>query len=205
MTKFVPFSLLLTTGLISPAFAQEQADRSEIAVSYMVDYPSASTGNGVNQGASASGGILASYRWLFNAHHGVEVDYGYFRDTQQYLTLNAAAGVHTDTHEVSASYVFRMPFGRAIPFLSAGAGALIFDPLLSGTVGSGVPETDVRAAFVYGVGIDLSVSEHLMLRPEYRGLVFMAPSFGETVGGEPAHTGGPMHLAELAVGLVWKL
>jgi hypothetical protein len=35
--------------------------------------------NGVRQSSSDGGGILASYRYFFTNHHGVEVNYGYSR------------------------------------------------------------------------------------------------------------------------------
>ena len=40
------------------------------------------TDNGVQQGATNSGGVLASYRFFFSNSHGVEVNYGYSLNTQ---------------------------------------------------------------------------------------------------------------------------
>jgi opacity protein-like surface antigen len=58
---------------------------------------------------------------------GAEVDYGYTRDTQQYNTAGGVAGVRTDMHEVSASYVYRFTPGRIKPFATVGFGGVEFD------------------------------------------------------------------------------
>jgi outer membrane immunogenic protein len=193
-------AILLGASLALPSFAQEQPERAEIGLSYMGVFPSASTGDGVHQGASSSWGGLADFRWLFSAHHAIEVDYGYTRDTQQYLYAHSAEGVHNDMQETSVSYLFRAPVGRVTPFLSAGAGAVVFDPLLSGTVASQTPETQARPAFVYSIGMDIAITKHFTLRHEYRAFVVKAPDFGRGLG-----TGTGMYVSELAGAVVWKL
>jgi hypothetical protein len=50
------------------------------------------TDNSVQQGATNSGGVLASYRYFFSDSHGVEVDYGYSLNTQTY---GLAAELHS--------------------------------------------------------------------------------------------------------------
>src|ERR1700688_2532334 len=41
----------------------------------------------VDQSATNSGGVLASYRFFFNAHHGVEAIHGYAPNTQNFLSI----------------------------------------------------------------------------------------------------------------------
>jgi len=84
----------------------------EVGVSAIGAFPSGSSGDGVHQGASYSAGVLASYRHLFTAHQGAEVDYGYTRDTGQDSALSGPAGVLSDVHEFSVSYVYRISLGR---------------------------------------------------------------------------------------------
>jgi opacity protein-like surface antigen len=126
------------------------------------------TSNGVEQTTSNSGGVLATYRYFFNNHNGVEGNYAWTNNTERYSGL----GVNTHSNEVSAAYVFRMPLKHFTPFVLAGAGGLIFDPNnFSGA------STQTRAAFVYGGGADFNVGSHVFVRAEYRGLVYNSPTY----------------------------
>jgi outer membrane immunogenic protein len=183
-----------------PPSPEQPPQWGDFAISYFGSFPSAAVGNGVHQGATSSGGALATFRWLISAHHGLELDYGYTRDTEQYLRFDASNAVHTDAEEGSASYVFRATVGRATPFLTAGAAALVFDPLHSGTITPTPAGTQARAAFVYGAGLDIALTKHITLRQEYRGFVLRAPDFGTGVGSD-----APMYVSEMLAGFVWKL
>src|SRR5262249_43893414 len=128
--------------------------------------------NGVPQSATNSGGILATYRYNFSQHHGVELNYGYALNTQTYGLSGGTAGLSSFTHETTAAYVFRLPHRRITPFALAGAGAIVFDP-------NNVPgaNTQARAAFVYGAGADINVTNRVFIRAGYRGLVYNSPNF----------------------------
>ena len=57
-----------------------------------------------------------------------------------------------------------------------------------------------RAAFVYGGGADFSLSKHIFMRAEYRGLVYNAPDFGL-----PAlNTDKITHTAQPSAGIVFR-
>jgi outer membrane immunogenic protein len=212
MTKLLPLPVLLFAGIVEPGFAQgqptqdqpaqeESPGRFDIGASYLGAFPSASTGDGVHQGATASGGVLATFRWLLNAHNGIEFDYGYTRDTGQFLIYNASHAVHTDMQEGTASYVFHAAISpHAGVFVSAGGGALVFDPLLSGALAPVAPHTQARATFVYAAGMEFAITQHFMLRPEYRAFVLKAPSFGTGLGADAG-----MYIPEMVAGFVWKL
>ncbi len=217
MIKLLPLTVLLLAGLVEPGFAQgqptqdqpaqeERPDRFDIGASYLGAFPSASTGDGVHQGATASGGVLATFRWLLNAHNGVEFDGGYTRDTEQFLTYSASGAayehaVHTDMEEGTASYVFRAGISpHAGVFLSAGGGALVFDPLRSGTIAPVSPNTQARATFVYAAGMEFAIGQHFMLRPEYRAFVLKAPNFGTGLGADAG-----MYIPEMVAAFAWKL
>lgn len=166
-------SLLLGGALLAvPAFSQEDFHKSEASVQAFGSFLKSTTDQGVPQSATNTGGVLASYRFLFNRHNGVEVNYGYSLNTQNYGLSSGIRGVNTFSHETTAAYVIRYPWGRVTPFALAGAGALVFDP-------KDVPgaETQARAAFVYGGGADFSVSKRVFLRAGYRGLVYNSPNF----------------------------
>ncbi len=156
--------------LTLPAYAQvEDAGRQDVAVQAFGSFVTSTTHKGVDNSATNSGGVLASYRFFFSKHHGVEADYGYTRNTQTY---SAVTGVKTDSHEISGAYVFRMPLGKVSPFALVGAGALVFNP--KDHAGA---SRQTRAAFVYGAGADLNLTHRLFMRAEYRGLISKSPTY----------------------------
>jgi len=159
-----------------PVYAQsEEGGRQEVAVQAFGSFVTGTTQNGIHNDATDSGGVLASYRFFFSRHQGVEGNYGYALNTQSYSSPAGAVGVKTNSHEVSGAYVFRMPFRNVTPFALAGVGALVFDP--KDFVGA---DSQTRAAFVYGGGADLNLSHHIFMRAEYRGFVYNSPTYGLT-------------------------
>jgi opacity protein-like surface antigen len=167
---------VLTLGIASiaaPAFAQsDEGGRQEVAVQAFGSFLTTTTHNGSDHTATNSGGVFGSYRLFVSKHHGVEADYGYARNTLSYTSAAGAAGVRTDSHEISGAYVFRVPLRRVTPFALAGAGALVFNPLdFAGA------SRQTRAAFVYGAGADFNISHHIFMRAEYRGFVYNSPTY----------------------------
>ena len=129
-----------------PAIAQtEVPPRQDVAVQAFGSLVTTTTQNGMDDKATNSGGILASYRYFFSTHHGVEADYGYSLNTQKYVSSSGVTGVNTNSHESSGAYVFRMSLRKITPFALAGAGALVFDP--RNYLGSSI---QTRASFIYG-------------------------------------------------------
>src|SRR5438270_5389438 len=78
-----------------PAFSQE-AGRSEASVQAFGSFVKTTTENGVQQSATNSGGVLASYRFFFSNNHGVEVNYGYSLNTQSYGLAAGLLGVKSN-------------------------------------------------------------------------------------------------------------
>ncbi len=159
-----------------PAFSQsERPDRNEVSVQAFGSFLKSTTDNGVKNSATDSGGVLANYRFFFNDHNGVELNYGYALNTQSFVSLGGALGVKNYSHEATASYVFRLPMGRFTPFASAGVGGLVFDP--KNFAGA---DSQARVGFVYGAGADFNFTHSFFLRAEYRGLVYNSPTYGLT-------------------------
>jgi opacity protein-like surface antigen len=159
-----------------PAFSQsENPEKNEVSVQAFGSFVKSTTENGIENTATNSGGVLGSYRYFFNAHNGVEADYGYSLNTQTYGSASGVLGVKSYSHEISAAYVFRMPMRTFTPFVLAGAGGLIFDP--KDFVGA---SSQARAAFIYGGGADFNLSRHVYVRAEYRGFVYNSPTYGLT-------------------------
>jgi outer membrane immunogenic protein len=158
--------------MAAPAAFSQELSRSDATVQAFGSFVKSTTDKGVDQGATNSGGVLASYRFFFSNNHGVEVNYGYSLNTQTYGLSTGALGVKSNQHEVTAAYVYRHPLRRFTPFVEAGVGGLVFDP-----TGSPFASTQARAAFVYGGGADFSITRRVFLRAEYRGLVYNSPTF----------------------------
>ena len=170
------FAAILLGGMLAvlPAFSQE-GGRSDATVQAFGSFVKTTTDNGVDQGATNSGGVLASYRFFFSNSQGVEVNYGYSLNTQTYGLVSGPLGVKSNQHEVSAAYVFRHAMRHFTPFVEAGVGGLVFAP--RDAPGA---STQTRAAFVYGGGADFNITKRIFARAEYRGLVYNSPTFDLT-------------------------
>ncbi len=190
-------ALMTLLGAAAPAFAQEEQGRSEASVQFMGTFIASTTAGGVTQSSSASGGVLATYRFFFDRYNGIEGNYSYSRDTTTYSLPDGQLGVEANLQEWSAAYVFRMPIHRIKPFAEAGVGELTFAPTNYIPVGS----NQTRAAFVYGVGVDLNLGQHLFARAQYRGFVYGSPTFEV-----PFNYGlsRATHLAEPSIGLGFR-
>jgi opacity protein-like surface antigen len=197
MFRTKSFAAILLGGALAalPAFSQE-VGRSEVSVQAFGSFVKNTTNNGVQQGATNSGGVLANYRFFFSDSHGVEVNYGYSLNTQTYGLAAGTAGIKSYQHEVTAAYVYRHAMRGFTPFVEAGAGSLLFDP----TDAPGA-STQARAAFVYGGGADFNISKRVFIRAEYRGFVYDSPAFGLATAIGPDRV---THRAEPSVGFGYR-
>jgi outer membrane immunogenic protein len=136
------------------------------------------TTSGANSyGSTKSGGGLVGYSYQFNRWASAEGNYGFTRNNQNYFGSNGQSSIRSDIHELSGSFVARIPahLGRLRPFALAGAGALIFNPTDQTTIQGAARQA--KAAFVYGGGADINIVHNFGVRAEYRGFVFKAPDF----------------------------
>src|SRR5882724_359704 len=171
--KIVVTLIAGVASIALPAFSQsENPGKNEVSVQAFGSFVKSTTDNGVQNSATNSGGVLGSYRYFFGVHNGVEVNYGYALNTQNFVSSSGALGVQNYSHEISGAYVFRLPMKRFTPFVTAGAGALVFDPKdFRGA------DSQTRAAFVYGGGADFNLTHHVFMRAEYRGFVYNSPTY----------------------------
>src|SRR5580692_3861950 len=118
--------ITITLGMAAmalPAFSQsENPQKNEVSVQALGSFVKSTTENGIENTATNSGGVLGSYRYFFDAHNGVEADYGYSLNTQTYGSTSGVVGVKSYSNEISAAYVFRVPMRTFTPFVLAGAG-----------------------------------------------------------------------------------
>jgi opacity protein-like surface antigen len=183
--------------LALPAFSQsENPPKNEVSVQAFGSFVKSTTDNGIENKATNSGGVLSTYRYFFDAHNGVEANYGYSLNTQNFGLAGGVLGVKSYSHEFTAAYVYRLQRRNFTPFVLAGVGGLVFDP--KDSIGA---STQARAAFVYGGGADYNLSRHFFMRAEYRGFVYNSPTY-DLVG--LAGTDRTTHRAEPSVGFGYR-
>src|ERR1700674_3888021 len=92
-------ALLAAAGLLAlPAFSQESPGRQEASVQGFGSFLKTTTDKGVEQSATNTGGVLASYRFFFNIHSGVELNYGTALNAQSYASAGGSTGVNSRSH-----------------------------------------------------------------------------------------------------------
>jgi opacity protein-like surface antigen len=191
---------VMVLGLLIPALAAAQGEpRQEIAIQGSGFFTKDSSGGGINQHATDTGGFLVSYGYHFNRWLAADATYGYDRNTQENFISTGAFNIDTNVHQATGALVVTAP--RKImglkPYVLAGSGALIFEP--TGNVVSGAGN-QARAAFLYGGGVDYDLAAHVALRAEYRGFVYDRPDFGLP----SLHSGATTHTAQPSAGIVFR-
>jgi opacity protein-like surface antigen len=193
---------LLLCASAAKAQEREPGGRNEVSVQGTGFFTKDSQGTGFSQHSTDTGGFLISYRYHFNRWLAADASYGYARNTQQNLTTPSALNVQATVHQATGALVVTVPHSvfRLRPFLLAGAGALVFDP--TSYANQSVPgvQSQAKAAFVYGGGVDFPLVTHIALRAEYRGFVYARPDFGLAA----LNTSVTTHTAQPSAGLVFR-
>jgi outer membrane immunogenic protein len=182
-----------------PALAQEAA-RSEVSVDFTGNFQKQTTGLGVTDSPTYSGGVLANYRYHFDGWSAIEFNYSYARFTQNYFP-SGGSETQANAQEFTLAYVNTLGVKRSArvkPFVEAGTGGLIFSPIAAGSTVSGL--TQDRAVFLFGAGVDLHPLRRISLRLGYRGLVYKAPDFSVSTEVTNALT----NMSEPYVGVVFR-
>jgi len=154
------------------------------------------SGNGLDQSVTNSGGILASFRYGVRDHSSLELNYGYTRNSQIYANNTAFTfqQQQANIHELSAAYVYQMDRRKKLnPFVLGGGGFLIFSPVSVSSFSIPDASRDTKGAFLYGAGVNYRLTDALGLRLQFRGLIYKSPDFGVAASstGSWAHTGEP--------------
>ena len=191
----------VVTGLVlfaTAAMAQVEQP-SQISLQGTGLFTKDSNAGSTTQRATDSGGLLVGYSYQFNKWAGLEGNYGYSRNTQNYFGSFGQSGIRTDFHEVLGSFVFHIPVrvANVRPYALAGGGALIFNPVDNFTNGI---DRQTRGAFVYGGGFNFDVTRNFGIRSEYRGLVYKSPDFTQPALNLDKVT----HLAQPSAGLYFR-
>ena len=195
LSGVVLFSLLAGLGS-RPVQAQ-----TDVALSGYGAFNQSSSSSTTIQKPSDQAGFLIEARHISNPLVGYEVTYAYNRANQAYATSqpqacpafgcsSSTAAVQANTHEITADWVASLRILNVRPFALAGGGVLVtvpqggsvttnvcglLTPLCSSSTTAASTQTQAKAMFVYGAGVDWTVLPHLGLRFQYRGRVYKAP------------------------------
>jgi len=105
-------------------------------------------------------------------------------------------------HAATADAVIGLPFriNRLNPYVLGGGGSLVFHP--TGNAGGFVSGADTQAkgAFLYGGGVNYTLTKHSSVRAEYRGYVYKDADFGVTT----LNTDSWTHTAQPSAGIVFR-
>jgi outer membrane immunogenic protein len=199
--KTIFAGMFAVLALASASMAQE-LPKNEVSVQGTGFFTNDTTGNGIRQHTTDSGGLLTSYRFHFNSWLAADGSYGYTRNTFQNLSSLGAANIQSNVHQITGALVVKSPqkLFAFRPFLLAGGGVLNFNPTRNpgGTVLGADGQN--KGVFVYGAGTDLDINERFAVRLEYRGLVYDRPDFGIAA----LNSGRTTHTAQPSAGFVFR-
>jgi outer membrane immunogenic protein len=171
--------LLVGALMLSAAAGYAQESRQDVSVSATASFAPQITGNSVQKNTSMTLGFVASYRYLLTPRSGLELNYGYQQNTQYYQVFGKKqGGIHTLQQEISGAYVFNLNFRNFNPFIEAGPGAIIFDPLQdAGTTATLDAKRNTNIGALFGAGVAYELSPSFDIRVEYRGFLVKTPNF----------------------------
>lgn len=143
-----------------------------------------------SQSSSSSVGGLFTFHHAFKPYLGYNVNFSYSQFKQDFSVYGGTisrngpqpptiigygdvGSLNTRMYELTASYAFEGPrIKRFRTFGQFGGGALLFQP-----ISAYFAKEETRPAMVFGAGVEYSVSPHLSVRGEYRGLLYEGPNY----------------------------
>jgi opacity protein-like surface antigen len=197
--KALGLAAVIIAAAATSALAQVEQP-SQISIQGTALVTKSSTDQIPSHDATRSGGFLVGYSYQFSRWFGAEGNYGYTRNTQNFLTIGAPASVQANFHEVTGALVAHIPANvRSVrPYVLGGGGALVFDPTDKFAVTGADRQT--RGTFLYGGGANFDVTRAFGVRAEYRGLLYKVPDFGVNNLNLDKFT----HLAQPSVGFYFR-
>jgi hypothetical protein len=215
---FRTIGILVAAFFLFTSIGVGQDNRFDVSLGGGAVIPNQPSGNGTTLTPTKSGAVLITARYRFSERSSVEFNYGHTSDSQIYSTPPLTYRIQGTMSEYSGAYVFSFhQSARLEPFVFVGAAAVVFYPgYSSNTVNdvlTNIPASQqTKPAFLYGGGVDYrifssvpvirrsSITNHLALRLQYRGLIYKAPDFKV----QNLFTGSREHMAEPTIGIVVK-
>ena len=151
--------------------------RLEVSAQGVGFFAKSGNGNGLEDHVTNSAMIMFESRFNINSWFAVGSFAGFHRSTQIYSGLTTAR-VKSNVLQYTPAAVFKLPGTSKIrPFVLAGGGPLIFNPVHDAVNNFPGVKREVRGAFVFGGGADYVLSKHFALRAGFHGAVYQVPDF----------------------------
>ena len=170
-------TLAMLAAFTPSARAQSILKNSDISLSGLYQTTQDTSGNGVSDDPTHSGGAQIAFRHSYHWWLGYEASYGYTRFAERYS--DQPFPVQHNMHDFAGSYLATAPVGILgfRPFALAGVSAVVMSPSLNG--GQNVSYQG-RPGLNFAVGVNKSLlTDHFGVRVQYRGLYYKTPDFGE--------------------------
>jgi outer membrane immunogenic protein len=199
--KTLGFTAVIMAVAVSASTALAQVEQpSQISIQGTALVTKDSTDQIPSNEVTKSGGFLVGYSYQFSRWLGAEANYGYSRNTNNFVTLDGPSALQANFHEVTGALVAHFPVNvRGVrPYVLGGGGALVFDPTNKFIVTGA--ERQTRGTFVYGGGANFDITHNFGLRAEYRGLVYKVPDFNVNAFNLDKFT----HLAQPSFGFFYR-
>jgi opacity protein-like surface antigen len=199
--KTLGFTAVIMAVAVSASTALAQVEQpSQISIQGTALVTKDSTDQIPSNEVTKSGGFLVGYSYQFSRWLGAEANYGYSRNTNNFVTFGGLSSLEANFHEVTGALVAHLPINvRGVrPYVLGGGGALVFDPTNKFIVTGA--ERQTRGTFVYGGGANFDITRNFGLRAEYRGLVYKVPDFNVNALNLDKFT----HLAQPSFGFFYR-
>jgi opacity protein-like surface antigen len=199
--KVLGFMAVIIAVAVSASTALAQVEQpSQITIQGTALVTKSSTDQIPSNDVTRSGGFLVGYSYQFNRWFGAEGNYGFSRNTNNFVTTGGLSSLEANFHEVTGALVAHIPVKvhGVRPYVLGGGGALVFDPTDKFFVTGADRQT--RGTFVYGGGANFDITNNFGLRAEYRGLLYKVPDFNVSALNLDKFT----HLAQPSFGFYFR-
>lgn len=184
----------------APAAGQNQAmhrsteSETDIGGSFYEAMNSTTTAGGVTQTPTNSDGGMFELRHIHSSLIGYELTFSYNPANETIGPAPAgscgiycsqkAQSLTSKASQVGLDWVVSKKYGNLRPFAAGGLGFFMDFP--GATI---YPNNDVvRPAFLYGVGVDFSITAHLGVRAQYRGVMYKTPNLTKLFPAQGVYT-----------------
>jgi hypothetical protein len=160
--------------------APEAKEKFDIGVGGFYQITNASNGNFLREDTTSSGGGLVSFRQPYRPWLGYEANVGF---TKFYEAYNKGqVKLESNVTDFNVAYLLQTPSYYGVQaFFTIGGGVIVFAPIsgsLTTTISAPANQaTQALPDFVYSLGLNYPIFNHLGVRGQLRGLKYKTPDF----------------------------